>query len=345
MEFYMIFFFTANAVRTTSDLRKQLALFFLVAVIVCGFCMMTMGKVERVGTPFEAQGSEPNTLGGYLMIVMCTAMGIFTQSSKLKYRGLFLLIVCIAFVPFLYTLSRASYIALLVSMTVLGGLARKWYLIAAVALTLVLSPFLMPPDVKDRVNYTFQRGTGEPITIGGKELGIQVDKSTHERVYVWQKVWYLLHVAPWFGGGVAWETVLDSQYARVIMETGLFGLAAFLFLQYRLIRTGREAYRWSPDWVGRGLAVGTTAATIGLITHSLGTISFLIVRIMEPYWLLMALTVTVRLNAIDYHARRIQEQRRAKIAAPAHAPARPAAAVSRTAPASRAPATWRGATL
>lgn len=310
LEFYMIFFLVGNAVRTMGDLRRQLTLFFLVAAIVCGFCLMTMGKVERVGTPFEAQGSEPNTLGGYLMLVMCAATGIFTQAAKTKQRLLFLLIVGVAFLPFLYTLSRASYIALLVAMTVLGLLGRKWYILAAVVLTLALSPFVMPPDVKDRVNYTFQRGSGEPIKIAGKELGIQVDKSTHERVYVWQKVWYLLHIAPWFGGGVAWETVLDSQYARVIMETGLFGLAAFLFLQYRLIRTGRETYRWSPDWVGRGLALGMAAATIGLITHSLGTISFLIVRIMEPYWFLMALTVTARLSALDYHSRRIQEQRR-----------------------------------
>ena len=95
------------------------------------------------------------------------------------------------------------------------------------------------------------------------------------------------------------------------METGLIGLAAFLFLQYRILRTCREAYRWSRDWVARGLALGAVAATVGLITHSLGTISFLIIRIMEPFWFLVALTVVVRLLAIEDLARQRRSQEQA----------------------------------
>lgn len=328
VEFYMIFYLVGNAVRDLRDLRKQLTLFFIVALVVCTYCALMIGRVERIGTPFEAQGSEPNTLGGYLMIVMCVAIGLFTQARATRHRVLFLGIGALAFLPFLYTLSRASYMALLVALISLGVLGRKWYVLAALALVLVLSPFVMPAGVLERVNYTFQQGTGEEITIGGREVGLQVDKSTHERVYVWQKVWFIMHVAPWFGGGVAWETVLDSQYARVIMETGLIGLAAFLFLQYRLFKTARQASRWSPDWVGRGLALGMAAATLGLVTHSLGTISFLIVRIMEPYWFLMALVVIVRLTAIEWHTQRLAEARQKAAHTPAPEALPPAASLA-----------------
>lgn len=306
VEFYMVFFLVGNALRDMRDVRRHLTFFFIVAMIVCGYCIATAGSVERVGTPFEAQGAEPNTLGGYLIIVMCAAGGLYTQSPSRRLSILFVLLMAAAFVPFLFTLSRASYIGLLVAILALGILARKTSVILAVVTILVLSPVLMPPDVKDRVNYTFQRGGGEPVVIAGRSLGLQVDKSTHERLYVWEKVKYTLSVAPWFGGGVSWGKVLDSQYARVVMETGLLGLAAFLFLQYRLYRTAQEAFRWSRDWVGRGLAVGSLAATIGLITHSLGTISFLIIRIMEPYWFLMALTVVVRAVAVEEYAIRMQ---------------------------------------
>lgn len=303
-EFYMVYFMVGNAVRGLNDVRKFLVVFFAVAFFISAYCCMSIGRVDRIGTPFEAQGSEPNTLGGYLTIVMCVAMGLYTQAKGFWKKGTLFLIVASSFIPFLFTLSRASYFALLVGMLVLGFAARKWYVIAAVVLVVVLSPYLMPEDVKDRVNYTFQRGSGEEIIIDGKATGLQVDKSTHERVYVWQKVWYLLHVAPWFGGGIAWEMVLDSQYARVILETGLFGITAFLFMQFRLIRTCHEAAKWSRDWVGKGLAIGALSATIAMMTHSLGTISFLIVRIMEPFWFLMALTTVVRLVAIDDHMRR-----------------------------------------
>jgi O-antigen ligase len=79
-------------------------------------------------------------------------------------------------------------------------------------------------------------------------------------------------------------------------------MAAFLFLQYRIWRTAREAYRWSRNWMARGLSIGVLAAMAGLVAHSLGTISFLIVRIMEPFWFLVALTVVVRALAIEEHA-------------------------------------------
>lgn len=307
LEFYMVFFLVVNAMRDLRDVRRQLALFLAVAMIVCGYGMLMLRSVQRVGTPFEAQGPEPNTLGGYLVVVMCVAVGLLTQSPAGKKKLLFAAIAAAAFIPFLFTLSRASYIGLLVAMLTLGFVGRKAYVVLGVVLILVLSPFLMPADVKDRVNYTFQRGSGEEVVVAGKPLGFQVDKSTHERFYVWRKVWYLLHHAPWFGGGIAWETVLDSQYARVIMETGLIGLTAFLFLQWRIFRTCHEAYRWSRDWVGRGVALGATAAMAGLVTHSLGTISFLIIRIMEPFWFLVALTVIIRLQAMAEYARAVQQ--------------------------------------
>jgi len=310
LEFYMIFFLVGNALRDLNDVHRLLTLFFVVAIAICGYCFVMLPYTDRVSAPFEAGGTEPNTLGGYLTVVVCLSVGLLTQAPTRAKRILFLVLTATAFVPFLYTLSRASYAALLAGLVGLALMGRKLVVLAAVGLILVLSPVLMPEDVLDRVNYTFQRGAGEPVKIAGYDIGLQVDKSTHERFYVWRKVGYLLHVAPWFGGGVSWETVLDSQYARVIMETGLIGLTAFLFLQYRMLRTCRQAFHWTQDWIGRGLALGTWAATIGLIAHAMGTISFLIVRIMEPFWFLMALTVVVRSCAVEAAERRAAAQKR-----------------------------------
>jgi O-antigen ligase len=120
-----------------------------------------------------------------------------------------------------------------------------------------------------------------------------------------------LGVWPWFGGGVSWETVVDSQYARVLIETGVVGMAAFVFLFYRIMRTAREAHRWSRDWVAKGLSLGVSAAFVGLIVHGLATITFLIVRIMEPFWFLAALAVVARQVALADHERRVVEYRRA----------------------------------
>jgi len=54
--------------------------------------------------------------------------------------------------------------------------------------------------------------------------------------------------------------------------------------------------------MAKGLALGMFATTLGLMVHGLGTISFLIVRIMGPFWFLLALTVVVREIALrDYY--------------------------------------------
>ena len=60
-------------------------------------------------------------------------------------------------------------------------------------------------------------------------------------------------------------------------------------------------------------------ATAALIIHSFGTISFLIVRIMEPYWFLIALTVSIRNEAIAVHTNRLLGQRRAAAPPPPEA--------------------------
>ncbi len=326
-EFYMIFFLVGNAIRTRRQVRALLILFFTVAIYVALYAIFSVGVMDRVSAPFETGGTEPNTLGGYLMIVICVAASLLIYAPTRKLRGLFFLLAVIAFAPLLYTLSRASYIALLAALFALGALGKKPMIIIGTIGILLVSPFILPTEVLERVNYTFQRGSGVEVQVGDYETGLQVDTSTYERIYVWGKVRHNLRIWPWFGGGVAWSNVLDSHYARVIIESGLFGLAAFLFMQYKILKTTSQARRWSGDWLGKALGLAAQTATLGLMVHAMGTISFLIVRIMEPYWFLVALAVVMRSLALeeyfqqkDAEAREAQLKREEEVAAAQDSP-------------------------
>ena len=48
---------------------------FIVAMIVSLFALYTrfISGMDRVSAPFEKGGTEPNTLGGYLVMIMCVA--------------------------------------------------------------------------------------------------------------------------------------------------------------------------------------------------------------------------------------------------------------------------------
>ena len=326
LEFYMVFFMVGLAASNLKEIRRHLTVFFVVAFIVSTYAIFSIGRLSRVSAPFEAGGTEPNTLGGYLTIVICLAAALMLCAPSRKWKFVFAFVAMLSFVPFVMTLSRASYLALVVGFIALGMLSRRFSILALVAVVLFVSPWVMPEEVRKRVNYTFQESGGESVSIAGNETGLQIDTSTYERIYVWQKVKFNLTVWPWFGGGVSWETVLDSQYARVLIETGVVGFTAFLFLLYRVFKTARESFRWSRDWVARGIALGVAASTVGLIVHGMGTISFLIVRIMEPFWFLLALSVVAREVALREHTQRVLawKESKAKIAEPIRA-ASPAA--------------------
>jgi O-antigen ligase len=82
---------------------------------------------------------------------------------------------------------------------------------------------------------------------------------------------------------------MDAMYPRVLGETGAVGVVAFFILIGALFRMGLVAYRQARDPFAQGLAMGFLLGFAGLLVHSIGANSFIIVRIMEPFWLVAAL--------------------------------------------------------
>jgi O-antigen ligase len=121
--------------------------------------------------------------------------------------------------------------------------------------------------------------------------GLRVDTSTSERLRSWQQSLELFRRYPLWGTGVTGGPFMDAMYPRVLTEAGLLGLAAFLFLLWSIFRTGLTAFHQAPDPFSRGVALGFLLGFLGLLVHAVGANTFLIVRIMEPFWLYVALVV------------------------------------------------------
>ncbi|MEE9519485.1 MAG: hypothetical protein V3V93_04390, partial [bacterium] len=112
-------------------------------------------------------------------------------------------------------------------------------------------------------------------------------KSFHEVVFDdWPK-------HPVFGYGVTGHRFFDAQYPRVLIETGLVGLLAFLWLQISIFRRARDVLRTTQDPLFKGVALGFLTGFMALIIHSIGTNTFILVRIMEPFWFLAAMVVMI----------------------------------------------------
>ncbi len=282
-EYFVIYYMVVNTVQDRSQAWRLIRVAFLTAAVASLIGIAQIPSGQRVSAPFEGEVGEPNTFGGYLLVMMGLAAGLLLESARARAWSLGLL--ALMALPFLYTLSRASYLGVLPLVAVLALLSSRRRLMAGLlVLLLVGSPmvaYLFPTPVVKRVLYTFEPEAGQPTVRLGR---VAFDPSTSERLISFQQAFEGWMKRPIVGYGVTGFMFMDAQYPRILVETGMLGLAAFLWLVWAVLRSSLAAFRALKEPRDRGLALGFLASTVGLLTHALGSNTFIIVRIMEPFW-------------------------------------------------------------
>jgi O-antigen ligase len=289
VEYFIIFFITVNYVRTGAQLRRLLLAILVTAALIAAYAWWQIPSGVRPSAPFEGREGEPNTLGGYLVLVFSVACALaLTLPGEMRRlrRGSTLLALFVV-PPLLATLSRSSWIALSASLLTLVVLSpRRRTLAGAVILASTLLFFVHPKSVEDRVLYTFQ-GEDQSSQIGRLKL----DPSSSARLSSWGDALRGFVQHPIAGWGITGYGFLDAQYFRILVELGALGFMAFLLLVGSAATSFHRAFMTLPDPLHRGLALGMTAGLAGLLGHSVGTNTFMLIRIMEPFWLLTGLVI------------------------------------------------------
>jgi O-antigen ligase len=167
---------------------------------------------------------------------------------------------------------------------------RHWFLITLI-LVGVLLPFISPEPAKERIAYTFEQGKARTDVV--EISGIKLDTSTSSRLKSWKNVAKDWNNRPILGFGVTGYGFVDAQYFRVLIETGILGLALFFFLLFRIFGQAYRTFKITPEPFERGLCMGFLAGFIGLLVHAIGANTFIIVRIMEPFWFVLAMVVMI----------------------------------------------------
>ena len=157
-------------------------------------------------------------------------------------------------------------------------------------ITFMMALWFIPHEVRDRLLYTFNarpEADIKPVVV----FGIQLDPSASARLWDWKKAFEIWMKHPFFGYGLAGKSFLDSQYINNLIEGGAFGFLTFAGLIWTLQRQVLRVYRTSIDPVVRGLALGFLAGNIGMLFHALTVNTFILIRIMEPYWFLAGMII------------------------------------------------------
>ncbi|MFQ6103605.1 MAG: O-antigen ligase family protein [Candidatus Glassbacteria bacterium] len=290
VEYIIVFYMIVNHLETTEQAKNIIKATFITCAIICLYAIYQIPAGGRVTAPFEGEGGEPNTLGGYLVLMLSMISGLLLTTRRHREKVTFALLGILIIIPLMYTLSRSSWIALVpMYVTFLAFSTRKFPLVITAALFICLSPFLLPEQVVDRAVTTFEEekwnGTTERIA------GVAFDPSTSERISRYRRSLGRWTRHPMLGYGVTGGGFIDGQFLRTLEETGLIGLTVMLWLLFYIFRAAHKNYLRLNDPFFGGLSLGLMGGVAALLGHAVGSSTFIIVRIMEPFWLMVAIVV------------------------------------------------------
>ncbi|MDQ6987744.1 MAG: O-antigen ligase family protein [Mariprofundaceae bacterium] len=294
LEYFILFYVIVNDVHDFATLRRYMAVMMFTCFVTSLVGLEQVAEGGRVSAPFEGEEGEPNTFGGYLVLMFAVALGMFFEEKNKQAQRRWLILLGFIIIPFVFTESRSSYLAFMaMGITFFVFSQHKRTLIVCGFIALLVVPMILPQGAIDRVAYTFsQKEQIGQMAVGG----VHVDTSTSARLNQWKKaltVYFPSH--PIIGRGVTGAGFMDAQYARVLSETGIIGLLTFLWLLSRMLGVFRQGYRELEDGRMRGAALGGLCGLCGLMVHAIGGNSFIIVRIMEPLMILLGLVMAALL--------------------------------------------------
>ena len=208
----------------------------------------------------------------------------FVQRKKL--RLIFYGLVALTIFADLYTFSRGSYAALLVSIVVLGFLKdRKLIVIAAVFLFTWQA--IVPTAVRERVEMT-QNSNG------------QLEISAQERVNLWEAAEQSIISSPVLGIGFATYQIgnhvdglkdTHNWYVKVMVETGIIGMIIVLVMLQQVLAVAYRLFKRAEDPLYRGLGLGLFVAMCSCIVANFFGDRWTYLEITGILWVLVAAAI------------------------------------------------------
>ena len=275
IEYYVIFLLVLNTLRSKADIRGFFVLMLLASALVGVFGLMQW-SAQGGGAGFRLpgpRGETANILGGYYVFHICLALGLMVR-VKATARPLLLLYLAIMLVPVGLTLSRTSYVALIIGVLTIWGVSRSssigWHLSF-----MLLFALFVPETVSERFETIFGIFSGD------------VPSSWRARVAGWSLYVPAALERPLFGHGVGSRSLgaVDSEYVLQLYSLGVVGLGAFLWLITRCLKTSFRLQKQEDNdpWI-QGFALGYFGGAVSLLAHSIAATTFTTIRTTEPFF-------------------------------------------------------------
>ncbi|MDR3745528.1 MAG: O-antigen ligase family protein [Acidobacteriaceae bacterium] len=217
----------------------------------------TFDEDKRGGGPL-AYGSNQTAAFLAQFALFFWGFAQFVKKNKIKLLSYGLVVITLF--ATMYTFSRGGYLAVLVSVFILG-LIKDRKLLLILGLFLLTWQTVVPVPVRERVSMT-ENANG------------QLEASAQERVDLWQNAESTFIHSPIVGTGFATfqlgehvDNLKDTHnwYIKVLVETGILGLILALVLLQQLLAMSYHLFRGATDPLYQGLGLGLFLATCSCI--------------------------------------------------------------------------------
>jgi putative inorganic carbon (HCO3(-)) transporter len=208
----------------------------------------------------------------------------FVKRRKLKLFGYGL--VAATIFAILYTFSRGAYLAVLLSVFVLGALKDRKLLLIGVAF-LFTWQVIVPTAVRERVTMT-ETSSGH------------LEASANERVKLWTAAEDSILSNPILGTGFATyqytnhvDNLRDTHnwYVKVMVETGIVGMIIVVIMLQQMLSLGYRLFKRAEDPMYRGLGLGLFLAIWACIIANCFGDRWTYLEITGPLWVLVGTAI------------------------------------------------------
>jgi O-antigen ligase len=260
------------------------------SIFLPGFAQLVFPE-DRSGVRWDHQGHrlvstllDPNFAGAFVLVPLLVLLARLSFGERVSRWKLALLGTAI-----LLTVSRSTLLALIAGLLVLAaarGVERRLARVLTGA-AIVIAPFA-PLLLQFAASFN----------------KLRIDDSAMLRFVSWLRALTVLADNPWFGIGFnnyafvqdayGFEPLpigsgfsLDGGVLFIAVMTGVVGAALYFWMIRVVMRRCRAVWRDPAEgaWV-RGTALGTAAATVAVLVHSVFVNSLLLPFILEALWLL-----------------------------------------------------------
>lgn len=287
IEYFLVFFVVSNTVHTFRHVRQYVALMLVACALSAAYALnqgpgMTPAEEIRVAAPFDP---EPNTYGQYLMFNIVLILSLVFCVRSLFQKLLLFGLLAYTTTAFMLTFSRGSYVALLVSVLLLG-IIRERRIILGTVFCIIFSSLLFSQSVISRVQSGFNevqewyQGNADP---GGN--------SFLTRVNSFQEGFSVASKNPVLGVGIGNIPLnrIEAQLPKEALETGFLGLFAFLWVMFSIAKICWKTIQSSKNEYVKGLSYGMLFALVAYFVSGFSAVPFTTIRTAEPFWFLCGL--------------------------------------------------------